>query len=267
MQPIRVATEQRGGPDEPPEIRDLTKKALHERMSQEAFLPANNARGVTRAYLVGVYTNRYYRVGLFDMQRFMAELTPVHMKKAPYINSNDIKAKVQVLLHEHGLRPLGYPDGVIPDETWLLQIARMLDQTNITSIFTMPIPNAEHHDTLTSRMHEAKVNAETFLLRRPGYLADPRMFVHIESIWNSHKRLTNKRREVLALELAMREAVQRQDEETARLAAHLTEGANLLYQMRHTANVQAMFNENQLGQEARGLVKEYYGMYGATNPG
>jgi hypothetical protein len=267
MQPIRIVQEQRGGPDEPPEIRNLTKKALHERMSQEYFLPPNSARGVTRAYLVGVYTRRYYRVGLFDMQRFMAELTPTHMKKAPYINSNDIKAKVQVLLREHELLPLGYPDGVIPEEGWLLQIARMLDQTNTTSIFTTAIPNPERHDTLTSRMHVAKVNAETFLLRQPGYLADPRMFAHIESIWNSHKRLANKRREVLALEATMREMLQRQEEEATRLTAHLNEAANLLYQMRFMTNTQVMFDEGHLGQAARNRVRDYYGLYAETNLG
>ena len=254
-----MAIEQRGGPEEPAEIRNLTKKALHARLSEEYFLPANNARGVTRTYLVGVYTNRHYRIGLFDMQRFMAELTPQHMKKAPYINSNDVKAKVQVLLREHQMPELGYPNGVIPDEMWLLQMARMLDQTNSTSIFTMAIPNAEVPDILTHRMHTAKRNAEQIVLRRPGHMADPKVFREIEAIWNSQKRLTNKRREVLALQAMLQEATNKQDQEAGHLAAYLNEAAATIYlksaQGRGNGNI---LEEDQQAQEARVRVKENY---------
>lgn len=58
MQPIRPERRQRGADDEPPETKDLTKKKLHERLSIDWFLPPNEARGVTRIYLVQVFRAR-----------------------------------------------------------------------------------------------------------------------------------------------------------------------------------------------------------------
>lgn len=251
--------EQRGGDDEPAEIRELTKKALHERLSQDYFLPPNHARGITRVYLVGVYTGRYYRVGLFDMQRFMAELTSQHMRKAPHINSNDVKAKVEVLLREHNLPQLGYPVGVIPEEGWLLQVARMLDQTNCTAIFMDPIPNPDQPDILTTRMHTAKMNAERIELRTPGLLADPKIFREIEAIWNCHKRLTNKRREVLALQAMLQEAINKQQQEEAHLEAYLNEAATTMYhksaQGRQGGSI---LDETEESQRSRAQVKDNF---------
>lgn len=259
MQPRKINPEQGGGAEEPAEIRDLTKKALHERLSEDYFLPPNHARGVTRVYLVGVFTGRYYRVGLFDMQRFMAELTPQHMRKAPHINSNDVKAKVEVLLREHALPELGYPVGVIPEEGWLLQIARMLDQTNCTAIFTDAIPNPTEPDILTTRMHTAKRNAERIELRARGLLSDPKVFHEIEAIWNSHKRLTNKRREVLALEAMLQEAINKQRQEEAHLEAYLNEAATTIYhkspQGRQGASI---LDETEESQRSRVQVKDNF---------
>jgi hypothetical protein len=259
MKPVRITDDQRGNPDEPAEIRDLTKKALHERLTEQYFLPPNNSRGVTRVYLVGVYRNQHYRIGLFDMQRFMAELTPQHMRKAPHINSNDVKAKVQVLLREHGMPVLGYPDGVIPEEGWLLQVARMLDQTNSTAIFTEAIPNPAEPDILTTRMHTAKRNAEQIVLRSTGILADPKIFREVEAIWNSHKRLTNKRREVLALQSVLQEALNKQQQEEAHLHAYLSEAATTMYHMSPQGRQGGtILDENQQSQAARAQVKQNY---------
>lgn len=257
-----MVPEHRGDPNEPPEIREMTKKALHEQLSQRFFLPPNNSRGVTRPYLVGVYRNDFYRLDLFQMQHFLADLTKEHMRKAPYINSNDIKAKVEVLLRENNMPPLGFPNGVIPEESWLLQIARVLDQSNSTAIFVKAVPQPEVQDTTTYRIHQAKRNAEHFELRRTNFLADPKFFHEIEAVWNSHKRLTNKRREVLVLQAALHEATQKQDQEGNTLAGCLSEASNMMYlKQNRGADPMVALGEGPQAQNVRNRLKELYQMY------
>lgn len=76
MLPIRPNEREAIRLQEPEEIRDLTKKALHARLENEYYLPEQSARGVNRAYLVGIFTGQFYRVLLLDWKRFDAELTP-----------------------------------------------------------------------------------------------------------------------------------------------------------------------------------------------
>ena len=60
MIPIRHNNDEEARANEPEEIRKLTKKALHTRLSNEYYLPDHTTRGVNRDYLVGVYTGRYF---------------------------------------------------------------------------------------------------------------------------------------------------------------------------------------------------------------
>jgi len=53
MIPIRHDLHEGAREDEPEETRNLTKKALHARLTEHYYLPDHTMRGVNRAYLVG----------------------------------------------------------------------------------------------------------------------------------------------------------------------------------------------------------------------
>jgi len=260
MQPIKPERRQRGADDEPAETKDLTKKKLHERLSEAWYLPPNEARGVTRLYLVQVFRGQVFRVPLLEMQHFMANLIPKeHMKKAPYINSLDVKIKVQTLLHELGHRELGYPEGVIPEEEWLFQVARMLDQNNSTAIFLKAVPNPQVRQNRTELMLRAKKNAERVNIIQPGYDKIPAFYALLVEVWNAHKRATNKHREVQTLQRQLEQAQAKRDQEEVALRAALNQAANDMY-VRSTEDMQVdrMYEDSPYGANLRFQVKEHY---------
>lgn len=260
MQPIKPERQHRGAPDEPPETRDLTKKKLHEKLSEQWFLPSNEARGVTRVYLMQVHRHQVFRVPLLEMQHFMANLIPKdHMKKAPYINSLDVKIKVEGLLRELNMPPLGYPEGIVPEEEWLFQVARKLDQNNATAIFTKPVPNPVIQNNHSELMLRAKKNAERINILNPGYDRIPAFHALLVEVWNAHKRATNKHREVLKLQRELQLAMAKREEEEVTLNAALNQAANDLY-VRSTqdTNIHRMYEDSPQGANLRFQVREHY---------
>lgn len=199
MIPIRQHNDEEARANEPEEIRQLTKKALHFRLSNEYYIPEHTTRGVNRDYLVGVFRGDYFRVPLLEYKRFDAELTPAQKKKCPILNGIDAVSKINRLLVETNRRPLGFPDGLYPDEKWFLGIARYIDQVNVTGIFLEPVANAPPIECISTRMVRAKREAERFLMGERQLLNNPSVYNQVKEVWESQKRLVSKRMELEAL--------------------------------------------------------------------
>ena len=199
MQPIRPDADDIAHENEPPEIRGLTKKAIHARLNNEFYIPDCASRGVTRQYLGRVTSGENFRVRLLDFKRFNAELTPAQKKKAPILNGPDALKKINRLLQETNRQPLGFADGVFPEETWFLNIARYIDRGNISGIFLEGLPNIPFVDSESQRMTVAKRNAEQFLLGDRDLLANKTIFHQVEEVWESQKRLAGKRNDLQVL--------------------------------------------------------------------
>jgi hypothetical protein len=201
MIPIRPNNEEEVRANEPEEIRKLTKKALHTRMSNEYFLPEHTTRGINRAYLVGVFTGQYFRVPLLEFKRFDAELTPAQKKKCPILCGIDAVTKIDRLLAETGRSPLGFPEGLYPDEKWFISIARYIDKASITGIFLEPIPDAVFPNCVSARMSTAKRAAEEFLMggHHRDLLSNTSIYNQVKEVWESQKRLVARRMEVNSL--------------------------------------------------------------------
>ena len=199
MQPIRPDEDDIAHANEPAEIRDLTKKALYARLSNEWCIPECSSRGVNRLYLVRIFTGEHYRVRLIDFKRFEVELTPAQKKKAPMLNGPDALRKINRLLQETNRPQLGFGDGVFPEESWFLGIARYIDRGNISGIFLEGLPNIPFVDSESQRMTIAKRNAEQFLLGDRDLLANKVIFHQVEEVWESQKRLAGKRNDLQAL--------------------------------------------------------------------
>ena len=88
-------------------------------LSADYFLPPRDSRGVSRTYLVSVYTHKYFRIGNIGLKKFMAELTPSQLKKAVFITKAETHYKVEQLLRETGKKELEFKSGLIPDGAWL----------------------------------------------------------------------------------------------------------------------------------------------------
>ena len=254
MMPDRPQANEEGNPNEPAEIRGLNKKELHEFLHETWHLPPYNARGITRAYLVQVHTNQVFRVNDVEIKQFLANLTKKMIKKVPLINSTDVKAKVEMMLSELGLPPLGYPPNIIPDETWLLNVARFMDRSNIAAIFKRDIPNSDPLDILSTRMKAAKVNCEQYLLRADGLLTHPDVFCAVNAIFLSHKRLNNKKAEVQALQARLQVANRQLQEERVRLQSYLEQAATTVYR-RGTGDTESIMQEGAGFSQKRAQIK------------
>ena len=125
--------------DEPEALKSLSKHSLYKMLSADYFLPPRDSRGVSRTYLVGVYTHKYFRVGNIELKKFMAELTPFELKKAVFIIKAETHYKVEQLLRETGKNELGFKSGLIPDDVWLYQMARYIDKYNTADIFEIAV--------------------------------------------------------------------------------------------------------------------------------
>ena len=221
MIPQRVHHDDLARADEPEEIRKMTKKALHARLSNDYFLPDHTTRGVNRIYLVGVFTGVFYRVLLLDFKRFDAELTPAHKKRSPILCGADAVSKINRLLQETNQHQLGFPAGLYPDESWFLNIARFIDRTSVTGIFLEPLPNEQPPNCISARMVTAKRAAEEFLMGERELLANTTVFNQVKEVWESQKRLVAKRMEFDSLVTHGRSVEERLREEEMYLSSKL----------------------------------------------
>jgi len=195
--PIRLQAIHQVNLDEPEAIRSLTKGQLYSLLSNQYYLPDKKTKGINRPYLVTVYTNEVFRVQIMDLKRFEVELTPGQLKRAPFVNLADLYSKLNNILTEMNRRPLGFMIGVIPESEWLLRVARYIDQQNITCAFMDVVPNAPQLDTDSQRMVTAKRNAEHYLLGQNEMLRNPKVYSDVKEVWDSQKRLTCRRRELV----------------------------------------------------------------------
>lgn len=116
--------------DEPEATRKLSKKALYNMLAETYYLPNILSRGVTRPYLVGVFRDVYLRVPLLEIKTFLAGLTPSLTKRAPHHNTANAFARLQAFVAELQLHPFGFEPNTVPDDKWLMDVARFIDRKN-----------------------------------------------------------------------------------------------------------------------------------------
>lgn len=114
---------------------DQTKRKLYEHLQDIYYLPPCDSRGVNRAYLDQVKMQSVFVVDRWEMARFLAELTHSQLKRVAHTSKYEAYAKVERLLAERQLRPLGFKDGLVPDGMWIYNVARYLDQENVAGLF------------------------------------------------------------------------------------------------------------------------------------
>jgi hypothetical protein len=169
--------------NEPPAIRGLSKHQLYLLLCETYMLPSIDSKGINRTYLVGVYSERNFRVPLLDYKRFEAELTPQQQKKTNLVN----------LLREKGRHPLGFPTFVIPEEAWLCKVARFVDRKNVMEFFGAELEPLQPVTIDSERVHQGRLAAHRYIFHNNNLLDNPRIFSCVKEISESYRKIISRR--------------------------------------------------------------------------
>jgi hypothetical protein len=207
-------------PDEPPEVRNLTKSQLYVQLAEVYLLPPPDSRGVNRAYLVGVFTHRHYRLPLLEYKRFAVELTPLQLKKVKLVNLSYTLRKLNALLEEQHAPTLGFAEFTIPEEVWLTKIARFVDRKNVMEFFQASLQPIGQAQFMSERVHGSRTNAHQFVFADNNILENPRVHQSVVEISECYRRIISKRIDIeeMARELQVLRNKLRDEEATQKSA-------------------------------------------------
>jgi hypothetical protein len=76
--------------------------------------------------------------------------------------------KLEKLLAEQKLKPLGFADGVIPDGTWLQHIVRFIDPQNLCGMFRTSLKPVVRSDTYSEKLYQVQAKVVRNLLEPSG---------------------------------------------------------------------------------------------------
>jgi hypothetical protein len=186
--------------DEPPSLKDLSKSKIYKQLAEEYYLPDKSCRAISRDYLVGVHTNKYFKVKLSDFKKFTADLTPRLMERTTHTTNQEMVEKLEALLKEYKHSPLGFKVGLLPDSEWLSLVARLIDPCNAADLFKLPVCKPEEGKEIDSnRVLMAKKAAEKKMLGDNGLLGKREVIVEVRELWESQKRLKSREQELETL--------------------------------------------------------------------
>lgn len=189
-----------GDPSEPAQIRTKTKKQLYDQLAEELLLPSLNSKGLNRKYLVAVYKKDVYTLNRLDYRRFEAELSPNQLKKNNLTNLAYILKKLNAILREKGEKTLGFPDHWVPEEEWLVKVARYVDRKNVMEFFKLSLPTREPNVSDTDKLHQARANAHVYLFGGNNLMSNNKVYMGLKEISELYRKVINKKIDIEALE-------------------------------------------------------------------
>ena len=115
------------------ETRNLSKKQLYLKLSDEYYLPSLRSQGMTRRYLLKVLNNQVFRAHAISVKRCLAELKNSQLTKFKEVNVAISYQRIDNMLKEMNLPCLGFEAHETPEASWLYALARYLDPYKITA--------------------------------------------------------------------------------------------------------------------------------------
>jgi hypothetical protein len=176
----------------------VNKKKVYERLQDDFFLPPSDCRGVTHAYLAKVAKREVFTVGRHDIARFLADLKPHQLKRAPHCCRYEAFFKLEGLLKERGLQSLGFDDDQIPDGGWLYPVLRYVDQENLSGVFSKALKPVADSSTNSDRLFMLQQEVGQQLLEANGLGKRPAIRDSLEELWLANRKATGKLAEVAA---------------------------------------------------------------------
>ena len=126
-------------PDEPVELRELSKSKIYAQLASQWFLPQKDSRGVTRAYLVQVHRGDVFRVQRQVILEYESRLTAAENRKSTFYSVALLYDRLEAYLAEMQQRPLGFSLTNLPEEDWFSRILRYVDPYNVLEGFTIRV--------------------------------------------------------------------------------------------------------------------------------
>jgi hypothetical protein len=228
----------------PPEIRNLSKTQLYNSLSQTYLLPALESKGMCRTYLVGVFRAENYRLPLLEYKRLEAELTPIQQKKVNLANMAYIYRKLNALLAEMNLLPLGFPEFIIPEESWITKVARFVDRRNVMEFFESHIEGNALPRNMSERVHSSRMNTHQFLFGDNNLLQNKEVYETVKDISESHRRIISKRIDIEEAEHVLAQLRIKLTQEEASLKSSILRSSTTIM-----AIAQQNFNPDELYME------------------
>lgn len=243
--------------EEPAQYRGITKALMYTTLSDQYLLPAVDSKGVNKQYLIQIAEGLCYRLPILDFKRFEIDLVPKHWKKVSYLNLSILVQKLNSLLRERNELELGFPANIVPEETWLIKVTRYLDQENLLEIFVHACPHPIPVDTLTRRVHQAKVIAQNFLFGQNPALRSPKIVAQLEEISDIGRRIYNRRTELLDLQRYIIGLEGKIVEDEALLRSGITKASVQILSVGQRLNAEDdIFIDGEDGQEFRQSLTE-----------
>lgn len=249
-------------PNEPVEIREISKNQLYTTLSSQYLLPPKDSKGVKRQYLVAVYTNQALRIGYQEARVFIAQQPKELLKRTPLLHLADLVTRLNVYLIEQGLMNLGFSPHTVPDQEWLFTIIRFVDRKNVLGAFQNELPNTPFNNTVSHSIHRAKQNTEHFLLGANHLMDNSRVYQAIRTVWELKQKLFNDRKELEELEYHLERVRARMENEDSELQGAIINAATVITSIgNNIQDGEEIFVEGNENNGLRAQAQEVIRMY------
>lgn len=211
------------------------KKKVYDQLQDLFYLPPRDSRGVTHAYLAKVSKQEVFTVNRHEIARFLADLKPHHLKRAPHCCRYEAFFKLEALLKERDLKPLGFDDDQIPDGGWLYPLLRFVDQQNLSRVFVKPLKPVVDGKTDSERLFGLQQEVGRQLLEANDLGKRPVVQESLDELWLATRKATGLQAEVAAAKNNFSK-LQKQSEEALQVMQEALEKATTVVYLLATGN-------------------------------
>lgn len=122
---------------------EKTKRKLHEQLARIYLLPSIKSRACHCTYLCKVKEKSVFLVEKKALLKREADYADDFPLRAPGLTVLAMTRRIDKLLGLLGKPSLGFTSNALPDEGYLIRLARYVDPSNLLEIFLAPAPRAK----------------------------------------------------------------------------------------------------------------------------
>ena len=223
-----AVAEQREGED----TRHLSKQRFYNMLSENYFLPSIDSKGVCRQYLLRVHRNEVFRVTNREYKTFEVNVNPGHFKKNGLSCLGHLVTRLNRLPVSRNERPLGFPEHVIPEESWLIKVARKIDQHNLLEFFqreVTPLTVVQDRSPVIEKVYVAKIQLFRRFFLIPEHMRSQPVFQAVTAISETQRKMNAKLIEVQQVQAALGRAQREAESLRALVRDSILKAATLVY--------------------------------------
>lgn len=181
-------------------IRTLDKPEAHKRVSEEWFIPEYTAHCMSRQLLNDYMMGNIYRIPAAAMAHFWADLPPDAKAVTNFFSTEIAFLKIQRLLADEGLLPIGMTADDLPNRDFIIQVLRYLDRKNISFCFRSRVPNAPLLTGMEGTQAYRTAHAQSIVVDRVFFLNGVNLVTEHAYLGDRVQALWENKRKYLALD-------------------------------------------------------------------